>query len=233
VLITVIRTAVTTDRITTETIATECLDRMIANAVREYSRYNPVVASTKISTIADEEEYDLSALNCLWVLECDWWASGQLFAEMRAGAEQMYLLNRTSRYHMPSDRVIDNINQSAHIRATKGTWVQRNKTLIIFPTPASAGDDDLEIVYAALHVLNTAEDGYDTLPDEDLDIIADLTTAVYLQARMNESALEADYAEGLQKLTAHFIPGNLLATTQRLHRGVEGKYGGSGIAIAR
>jgi len=233
VLLTTIRTAITTDRITTETIATERLDRMIATAVREYSRYAPIIDSTFITTVADQTEYNLEALNCLWVLSCLWWPVGQLFAELHAGAEQVYILNKPSRYHMPSERIIDNINQSAHIHAMQGFWEQRNQTLVISPAPTTAATDNLEITYAALHVLNADETGYDTIPDEDLDILADLATANYLQARMSEIALEADYAEGLQKLTVHYVPGNLRETIKVLRQGVKEKYGGTGVAIAR
>jgi len=134
---------------------------------------------------------------------------------------------------MPSERVIDNINQEAHIKALQGTWEQRNQTLVIFPEPTAAGTTDLEIVYAAEHVLNDDEDGYDTIPDVDLDIIADLTTATYLQARMTEISLEPDYAEGLQRLTTHFLPSNLRETIRALRQEVKSKYGGTGRAVAR
>ena len=232
-LLTTLRTAITTDRLTTETISQERSDRLIASAVREYSRYAPIKSSTTITTVADQEEYDLSDLNCLWVLECQWWPAGQLFAELRSGAEQVYIPSEPSRYHMPSERVINDINQSALIKAMRGTWEQRNQTLVVFPTPSVASSESLEIVYAALHVLNDAETGYDTIPDEDLDIVADLATAVYLQASMSERALESDYAEGLQRVTAHFIPANLRQTIKELRQGVKDKNGGTGVGVLR
>jgi len=185
-----------------------------------------------MSTVADQAEYDLPDA-CMWVLECNWWPVGQLFAELRAGAEQAYILNKPSRIHMPSDRVIDDINQSAHIQRMKGTWEQRNRTIVIFPTPTAVGDEDLEIVYAALHIINDAALGYDTLPDEDLSILADLTLATYLQGRATEIALQPDYAEGLQRVTKSSMSGNLTEMIRQLRKGVEGKYGGVGVAVAR
>ena len=231
-LLTDIQTAVT-DRLTTETIVTARLNRFIAAAVREYSRYNPIISSTMLSTVSDQAEYDLSALNCMQVLECYWWPIGQLFAELRAGAEQAYIMRQPYRYHMPSERVINDINQEAHISRLVGHWELRNQnTLVIYPTPTAASDEDLEIVYTSAHALNVGGTAYATIPDEDLDILADLTFALYLQARISEAALEPDYAEGLQRITTHFIGPNLQAAIRMLKQGVEGKYSGSGQAVA-
>lgn len=230
-LLSTIREAVT-DRFTTETIETERLNRLIAAAVREYSRFNPRIIELAISTVIDQETYDLPDA-CLWVIECYWWPIGQLFAELRAGAEQTYIMQKPSRVHMPSERIIDDINQEYHIERMMGQWEQRNDTLVIYPDPTAAGDEDLEIVYAAKHVLNDAETGYDTIPSEDLDIVADVTLAIYLQARNTEISLEADYAEGLQRITKRFIPGNLRATVRELRSGLLGKYGGQGGVVAQ
>ena len=231
-LLTDIRTAVR-DRITTETILDPRLDRMIATAVREYSRYAPVLYSTVLATVAGQSEYDLAYLNCLQVVECLWWPIGQIFTGLWSGSESVYVLDGPTRYHMPSERVINDINQEAYIKTIQGTWEQRNQTLVIFPEPTTAETTDLEIVYAAEHMLNDDEDGYDTIPDVDLYIIADLSTAAYAQARMTEIALEPDYAEGLQRLTTHFVPGNLRETLKVLRQGLISKYGGSGKAVAR
>jgi len=134
---------------------------------------------------------------------------------------------------MPSDRVIENINQSAHIDAILGQWEQRNETLVIYPEPTATGDEDIDIVYAAYHVLNDGASGYDTIPDEDLDIMADVTLALYLRARAAEIALEPDYAEGLQRVTKRNIPGNLRDTVRELRKGLIGKYGGQGGAVVK
>jgi len=166
------------------------------------------------------------------VLECYWWPTGELFAELRAGAEQAYVLQRPARVHMPSERVIDDINQSAYLSRIIGEWEQRNDTVSITPKP-SASDDDILLVYAASHLINATATGYDTIPDEDLDIVADLTLAAYLKSRAVELALEPDYAEGIQKITKHFLPGNIANVVKELHRGIEGKYGGTGLAVVR
>jgi len=63
-----IRTAVTTDRITTETITEARLDRMIANAVRQYSRYNPVITKVTLSSIAEQEFMTFRRIMYLWYL---------------------------------------------------------------------------------------------------------------------------------------------------------------------
>lgn len=230
-LLSTIREAVI-DRFTTETIETERLNRFIASAVREYSRFNPRILGATMTTIADQATYDLPDA-CLWVIECYWWPIGELFAELRAGAEQAYVITKPSRLHMPSERIIDDINQEAHISRLLGHWEQRNDTIVVFPEPTAAADEDLEIVYAAEHVINVGGTGYDTIPDEDLDIIADVTLASYLQARSTEVVLEADYAEGLQRVTKRFIPGNIRATINELRSAMLGKYGGPGVAIAK
>lgn len=230
-LLSTIREAVT-DRLTTETIEQPRLDRFIASTVCEYSRYNPLITGLTMSSVVDQAVYDLPDA-CLWVLECYWWPIGQLFAELRAGAEQIHVARHPARYHMPSDRIIDNINQSAHIDAILGQWEQRNDTLVIHPEPTATGSEDIDIVYAAYHEINEAELGYDTIPDEDLDIIADVALALYLRARAAETALEPDYAEGLQRVTKRFMPANLRDMVRELRKGLTGKYGGQGGVVVR
>lgn len=230
-LLTTIRTAFT-DRFTSETVDQSRLTRLIASAVSEYSRYNPRLRSTTLSTVADQVEYNLPS-DCLWVLECYWWPMGEMFAELRAGAEQAYILQHPSRYHMVSDRVIDDINQSEHIQRTIARWEQRNKILVLGAEPSAGGTDDIALVYAAKHEINAGSTGYDTLPDEDLAIMADLTLSIYLQSRSAELALEPDWAEGLQRVTHHFASANLQAVIVQLRQALEGKYGGSVMGLVR
>jgi len=231
--LTTLRQALTEDRITTETITDARADRAIASAVREYSRYNPRVLSVTLSTIANQAEYSLAAYSALGVRDAFWWPGGSITAELLSGSEQVLSAPDEVRYHMPSDRVINNINQSALIAGRRGRWELNGQSLKIFPTPTSNGTDDLEVWYTALHLINAGGTGYDTIPFEDQDIVADLSAANYLRGRLAEMAMEADYAEGAQSITKHYTPANIAAAIAVFTQSARAKYNDSGLAVVR
>ena len=231
--LTTIRQVVIEDRITTETIAQVRLDRFIANAVMQYSRYNPVITAVTLSTVADQAIYDLSAYNVLMILDCFWWPGGTITAELLSGSEQAFVAPDPVVYHQPSNRLINNINQSAQIKGLRGTWEQRNQTVVVYPTPTIDGDNNLEVIIGAQHILNVTYSCYDTIPADDLDIIADLATASYLSARASEMALEPDYKEGLQSITRHYAVSSIREAIEMLSHGVIAKYGNESVALVR
>ena len=167
------------------------------------------------------------------VLDCFWWPGGNITAELLSGSEQAFVAPDPVAYHQPSNRLINDINQSAQIKSLRGTWEQRNRTIVLFPKPSVAGTDDIVVIIGALHILNVTYSRYDTIPDEDLDIIADLTTASYLSARASEMALEPDYKEGLQSITRHFAVSSIREAITLLNSGLLAKYGGGSVAVVR
>jgi len=221
------------DNYTLETVSTTVLDRRIAAAVREYSRYNPRPIDATFTTIADQAAYTLDVENpVLGVAAVLWFPSGEVYNELKASSEILYLLKQPGHYLLTSHRVIDDINESAHIAALNGDWEWREgtKEIILNPTPVQSGDT-VTVVYWTGHALNEEEDGYDTIPDEDVDIIRDLTVAELLTKAQIEAAATPDYREGAEGVTSHFMGTNLGQAIDRLRGRLIGKYGGSAIVV--
>jgi len=219
-----------TDLVTTETVVSARLNRFIAKAVDYYSRYNPITTATEIDIVADTTIYNLPA-DCLTVISCYWWVMGEMFAELRAGAEQAFMLYRPVRYHLISERIIEDINQEQYIGRVVGYWEQRNKTIYIAPEPTAADEDGLVLLYAAKHAINAGGDGYDDIPDEDLAIVADLVVAEFLGSKSAEMIWEPDYSEGQSRVTKHFIPKHLREHITTLRNGVRDKYSVPAVAV--
>ena len=218
------------DLVTTETVVAARLNRFISKAVDYYSRYNPIITATELDVIADQVLYNLPA-DCLTVISCYYWPMGEMFAELRAGAEQAFMLYRPVRYHLISERIIEDINQGEYIGRVVGYWEQRNKTIYIAPEPTAADEDGLVLLYAAEHSLNAGLDGYDDIPDEDLGLVTDLVVAEFLGSKSAEMIWEPDYSEGQSRVTKHFIPKHLREHVTTLRNGVRDKYSVPAIAV--
>lgn len=219
-----------TDVITTEVVASVRLNRLVTKAVDYYSRYNPMIVAAELDIVEGQTIYTLPS-GCLNVISCYWWPTGEMFAELRAGAEQAFMLYRPSRYHLISERIIDDINQAAYIGRVVGYWEQRGKTIYIAPEPTANDVDGLVILYAAKHSLNVGGTGYDDIPSEDLGIFADLVVAEFLGSKSAEIAWEPDYSEGQSRVTKHFIPKQLREHITTLRDGVRDKYGKSAVSL--
>jgi len=218
------------DMITTEVVAADRLNRFISAAVDYYSRYNPIITAMTIDVVEDQTLYDLPS-DCTTVISCYWWPLGELFAELRAGAEQTFMLHRPARYHLISERIIDDITQGAYLERVVGYWEQRNKQIYVAPEPTVADEDGLVLLYAAKHSLNADGTGYDNIPDEDLGIFTDLVLAEFLGSKSAEVAWEPDYSEGQSRVAKHFIPKQLREHITALRNGVRDKYSAVGIAV--
>ena len=214
--------AAVADKYSLATIADSKSKRQIASAVRYYSRYNPYITLWEFTTTVDVNAYDLpaGAVTIVDVL----WPADEALTIVNIGAIRESMLRRPVRYDLVSERVIENIKSDAFYAAYLGNWRRENDQVILEPTPGVTGQD-VQLWYGKVHALNEVETGYATIPDEDLDIVADLAIVeVLLQAKI-ESATKPDYAEGLGRVTHHFQPQNLHAVILGLRRGVKGKYG--------
>ena len=228
-LLTDIQTAVT-DRFTTETIDATKLKRLIAAAVRFYSRYNPYLQQHDFPTVAEQKLYDLPA-DCIheMVLDVDYWPTGGLSYELSAKQEYETIYQRPASYDLISERVIEDIKQSEHINRVRGDWQIENGQIALWPVPG-ATSVTVYITYGSTHAL-TGGTTYATIPDEDLDIIRDLTIAEILEAKATEFAVEPDYAEGLQRITKRFLPENIDSVVKNLRGKCVQKYGGAAVAV--
>lgn len=215
-------------------IPTTKLDRFIASAVRYYSRYNPRVLEGSITTVADQDEYSLSSLTGLiGVQEALYLSTGSPWNDLLASSELLHVLRQPTQYNLISQRVIDDVTQQEHVRATSATWEYRegNNTIQFRPEPLASGST-ITITYWAAHAINGAGDAYETIPDEDLEILANLVLAKLLMASRIEAAMEPDYREGLETVTARYVPGNIALTVESLRQSCQFKYGGTAVVTA-
>ncbi len=216
------------DMFTTEALDATRLKRLIAIAVKYYSRYNPFEKSATIALVANQQDYDVAA-DCILIRDVDYWPAGDLAGIMRAGQEYAELVREETRYRFPSDRVIKNIERTSRADRQGVRWEQLGSRKVrLHPAPSAV--DTIDYQYYSVHALTDSD--YTTIPAEDLELIRDLTLAEILSGRGLEYAIEPDYAEGLQRITKSRIPGNVRATVSVLRRGVKDKYG-SGVAATQ
>jgi hypothetical protein len=218
------------DRFSAETIADPKLNRLIEAAVRFYSRYNPYLQQTTIATVSEQKRYDLPA-DCIheMVLDVDYWPTGGLSYELSAAQEYETIQRRPASYDLISERVIEDIKQAEHIKRVRGDWTIENGQIALTPVP-SGSSVTVYVTYGSVHAL-TGSTTYATIPDEDLDIMRDLTVAEILEAKAAEYAAEPDYAEGLQRITKHFMPENIDKVVQRLRGKCIQKYAGAAVEV--
>lgn len=201
--------------------------RFIAAAVRYYSRYNPHVKTQSFSTVADQQAYDLP-LDCVTVKGVLWLPAGDVIISgaERLAIHQKQLLEAFNQWAL---RHIDEIVEDEYHRVVQGHWEVRNDELVLWPVPSTALHT-VSIVYGALHVLNEEGTAYETVPDADIDLVAQLTLAELLLAKYLGVALEPDWAEGLTRVSYRSVPQNAQDAVLMLRRSTQQKYGG---AVAR
>lgn len=209
-------------RYTRETLPTSQWEELIARAVRHYSRYNPYETTTTTTTVADQAEYDMPA-DCLYIRDVQWlWDTTLRVWDITTDYD-----GEPIKATMPSLEIIDDINEADYVRRTTGRWRQYrgSQKIVLDPTPTTSGDT-VTIFYGAYHVLN--DDGYDTIPDEDLDIVCDLTLYELYGDRGAELALEPNYSTGMEREDFSHIQEGLARVREELLRRAEGRYGGTG-----
>ena len=217
-----IKTAVT-DKLSTEVIDDERLDRFIAAAVRFYSRYNPVIKAAVLDTAATQQDYDVE-VDCVQVTDVQWWPYGESMTVMNVGQEYYNALMQPGRALSRADQIIRNEAVILRDDETRAHWMQVGKKIRLWPIP-SVTHTEIPYEYTAVHVLDEYGEAYGTIPNEDLEIMRDLTLAEYLQARATEVVLEPNYSEGLQSVRKDFIPQNIASQVARLTSGLIAKYG--------
>jgi hypothetical protein len=216
------------DDYTLDTPTATVLNRRIAAAVREYSRYNPRVVDTTLTTVADQAAYTFD-VPVNGIREVIYWANGTYYT---VSDEIMDRLRLDTPYALVSHYAIEDIKEAAHVRGLLGDWEWRGTSgeLVLYPTPSVSGET-VYVTYYAPHALNDDGDGYDTIPDADQEIIVDLTLAELLTRHTVEAAASPDQAEGLERVTYHYNVANIDLAVARLRSGLIGKYGGTAIYV--
>jgi len=206
------------DRVTNTTYTDEELDRLIAAAVRFYSRHAPRVLETTINTVNGQQDYTLP--EDVWlVTDVEWWPFGKpVTTEVTSPA--IYTEN-VQKYisHAPADRLIDNINRMGAEDTLRGEWEQRNHTTLrLYPTP-EANDLAVKVTYTVEHALNAGSTGYDTIPDVHLEPLVDLVIAEHLLAQAVNRVNEPDYTAGFSKVSKAHLPAALRREANTLRAG--------------
>jgi hypothetical protein len=206
-----------------ESLSTTVWEDIVARAVTEYSRWNPVDAVVTLTTVANQSDYTVHA-NCLVIREVAFDSYATLTA---ASPDRLLTTNSGVKRTMPSLALIDDINNAEYERqlTPSWSWLPGSKKIRIDPTPGSAGDL-IYVQYFALHVATTGD--YTTIPAEDLDIVVDLMLYEVYGDRSFDMALEPDYQAGLEKETFGNVQANVQAARDSLLQRVQGKYGGTG-----
>ncbi len=190
------------------------LVRHIAAAVRDYSRYRPLRAFTVIQTVNGQAEYCLPN-GCIGVEDVVWYPSGNVVVN----SDVLLAQAKTFPVSAPDDqanRLIDAIARAADEAAARGEWRYVNGKLWLQPTPVSDGTD-VYVWYLVAHSSSGsgAKEAYPTIEDWAFDAVVWLTAASVLQAQAAARANQADYTEGLTKITKGHMPDNLVALAQK------------------
>lgn len=187
------------------------LKRHIASAVRDYSRYLPIQATTEISTVADQAKYTVT--DAIYVSDAIWYPSGNV-----VNADALVTPRRTFPISAPDDmanRLIDAIAVASNEAAVRGSWRFENGSLWLHPTPTVAGLT-VVVYYSTAHEISGsgATLAYTTIEDWTFDAVVWLTAASILQAQAAANAGKFSYKEGLTSVDRGNMPDNLVKTAQ-------------------
>lgn len=209
-------------RYTRESLTSMQWEDLIARGVMEYSGWNPVLTQTTI-TCTGAQDYDLPA-DCLGVRAVHYEARQTVMSSEGTYAEG--LVKRE-----PSLGLIEDINDAEWRDQLDPRWeyLPGLKQLRLSPIPTSG---TVYVEYYAEHALNDAADGYDTIPDEDLDILVDLMLYEVYGDRGLELALEPNYTAGMEREDFSHIQASIAQARDALLVRVRGKYGGTGAVWA-
>ena len=202
------------------------LNRHIAAAVREYGRWNPRILETTLTTILNTTLYSLASVsNLIGVKDVRYLPEGVYTTESYLLSENVFLSAQPERYHIWSQRVIDDIEQAESIGRLAGQWYYRRATNELKLADNPSAGDTITLFYYASHVLNGTSTGYDTIPSDDLDIIIDLTLARIYRGLALTAAGQPDYREGQESESFKNVATNIESEIARLKSGVVQKYG--------
>jgi hypothetical protein len=195
------------DRYNYETVGEERLGRTIAAAVRWYNRHAPRKRIGSLTTVANQDSYDLPAdcpgggvLDVYWYPGVDFSGYADLYEQWADTAAWVF--------RKPSERVIEAINRGYLRRFQRGTWDVREEKLVLIPTPASSGTT-VYFLYAGNHELSGEGDAYETIPSEHLEVLVLLTVAELLLDQSFGNIPRPDYTAGFERMKRSHIPRNV------------------------
>jgi len=176
-----------------ETLDATKIDRFIAAAVREYSRWNPLINSTTITTVDDQQSYTVPG--AIDILNC-YWYPGSNVNEIENLQFYNVLWSEVPASREISLPIIHDIVKNARTDRSKGRWDWKGDKLWLYPEPES-NTDVVVVNYTSAHLL--AEGAYATIPDKDFDIIVKLTLAEAWLSVLMDQIMQGKHATGIVK----------------------------------
>ena len=217
-LLTAIRAAVTA--VYPEDVTAANSDIATKTAVQRYSGYNPVYYVGSLDLVADTYEY-AKPDDMLSLCTTQWWPleDDNFTAYLNLTSNAFPPVGRKRQVSMT---VINSIIRGDYFNRTAGEINVRGSYLYVSPTPSAALT--IALVYTKYHVLNDGGTGYDTIPDEDLEIIRDLVMYELLKARSLEAAMTDNYAEASSKTDVRGVIADVRMAQAQLLESVRNKY---------
>lgn len=162
-----------------------------AEALYEFSRQRPILATKVFDTIADQQVYTwteigdadgITALDVLWspFSVGDEWSMAHTLATIGIPRDPGY-------WHLPSLAVVDQIKMAAHAHNWGGSGYQIDDvagSVYLTPTPEQAGID-VWVIYTKAHAAVT------TIKSQDRDLFLDLLEAMCSERMVKELAAKA------------------------------------------
>ena len=198
----------------------------LENAVRFYSRYNPLIQTTDVDAVEDQADYSLPA-DCVMVLDALNVPDSLVGTLSLENLSDRGGLPKTDPARYFAEKMYDAVGRLV----PNELWEQRGLTLA-FVAPFESSDETFQVTYTAVHVLTGSAPNqvYATIPTDDFDVLVGLVMADIIESRAVEAATTEDFAEGLGRTTVHFIPGGTTNMTARLRAALTDKYTGAVIA---
>jgi len=215
-------------RFTARTPSANDLTDALTAALSLYNRYNPLLVEETFDTVADTQDYDLENIPLL-VQQVIWMPGGNytllLSVNVAPYYPDMWFYDSYSQYSLYT---VNNIEAMASAYRSLGDYVLRDNQIRLLPTPTTS-DLEVLVIYQTAHVLTSTDTILATIPDEDFSIMRDLMVADLIQTDGINAATRFDYAEGMSRVTHHYVPTNVETVVTQLRHELVRKYASGGI----
>jgi len=139
-------------------VSNDTVAGIVGDVLRTWSTVRGPWAVTALTTVADTYTYDYPT-GALVIVNVHW--SPDLGNDVTEELLQTLMTGNSQNPHYPSLRVIMNIENTRWRGAFKGTWVDHDGSIILYPTPATAGKVAVE--YRTLATISDIQGEDDTL----------------------------------------------------------------------
>jgi len=208
------------------------ISRAVDRAVTFYSRFKPHYLETTVTTVADQDTYDLPD-ECVRVVFCDYRTTtvneyGELddYFPYTFGDWNYPALTRIRQRLM---QAYDDVGRGYYITINSVSSWKAGKFLVLYPEPDNSGDT-FTVRYSTEHP--KVSDNYTTIPSEHIWCIEDLAVAYLLESRARKMTnLPTQYRSGQTTVSRSGTDASLKSDARELRQGVEDAL--TGVIITR